>query len=898
MRLRNLAPILGVVLLAAFAGTGFARAEDSLTPNSQAPPTVLVLQSYHRGFRWSDSMEQGIRDTLEKTAPDVRVVTEYMDSKRYVDPEHLENLLRLLGHKYGVDHPALVIAVDDNAFNFMRIYGRQLFGDVPVVFCGVNDYPEGFAESRSNFTGVVETIEVRSTLEEALVLFPRARHVAVVVDRTPTGRSTIKKLSGLPADVTARVNFLILADLPMAELLRRVKSLPGDSIVLLLNFNRDSEGKVFDHLETVRLLRRAAKVPIFGVWDFVMNEGVVGGKITSGPNQGAAAADLALRILHGEKPRSLKVVEESPKVWMFDYNELTRFGLDQAKLPPGSLIINKPSSFYEVNKKIIWSLVAAVLFLAGTTTLLALNIVQRRRAQLELSETAEKLSALLDSLPIAPFSTKLERLGCFTYVSHTVTDITGFRPEDFLGDPDFWLKRIHPNDKNAVVEKLEDGAPEGGRLSYRFQCAGGEYRWFNDTRRPVSQYGGGSKRVVGFWQDITAEMNLRYEADRRLQQVIQADKLASLGELVAGVAHEIRNPNMFISTNAPLLRETWEMLQPLLKDAAADKIGGLDVDELTREMEEMLEDILIGSERIDRVVRELKNFASSSESSPPQAVQLNEVVEKALILVGAQVRRTFPLFTLELAPDLPLVEGQPTKLEQVAANLVVNATHALRPGVEASLGIFTRRLDGHNAVALQVEDNGRGIEPELRERIFEPFFTTRREEGGTGLGLSVSYRLVEDHGGAIFFVSRPGRGSRFTVALPLRAGERVALRPSLLWLDRDAKRLALVADMVKEPAAPGILRLSDPGLLVRTLEDNPQVAAVCVTMKAFGSDVPDLLRMLADVRPLATRAVYAGSAPRRDAEAASGPLADAVLTGPLTLELLQGVMRLGGGNGS
>jgi PAS domain S-box-containing protein len=842
-------------------------------------------------------MEQGIREALEKAAPDVRVVTEYMDSKRYVDPEHLENLLRLLGHKYGVDHPALVIAVDDNAFNFMRIYGQQLFGDVPVVFCGVNDYPEGFAERHPNFTGVVEAIEVRSTLEEALVLFPRVRHVAVVVDRTPTGRSTIKQLNGLSADITERVNFLILDNLPMAELLRRVGSLPADSIVLLLNFNRDSEGKVFSHLETVRLLRRTAKVPIFGVWDFVMSEGAVGGKLTSGPGQGAAAADLALRILHGEKPRTLKVVKESPKVWMFDYNELMRFDLDQAKLPPGSRIINKPSSFYEVNKKIIWSLLAAVLFLAGATTLLALNIVLRRRVQMELRDTAEKLAALLDSLPIVPFFTSLERLGRFTYVSHTVTGITGFRPEDFLGDPDFWLKRIHPNDKNAVVEKLEGGAPEGGRLSYRFQCARGEYRWFNDTRRPVSQHEGGGRRVAGFWQDITAEMELRYEADRRLQQVIQADKLASLGELVAGVAHEIRNPNMFISTNAPLLRETWEMLQPLLKDAAADKVHDLDVDELTRDMEEMLEDILIGSERIDRVVRELKDFASSSENSPPQAVQLNEVVEKALTLVGAQVRRTFSCFTLDLAPDLPLVEGQPTKLEQVAANLVVNATHALRPGVEASLGIFTKRLDRHDAVVLQVEDNGRGIEPELRERIFEPFFTTRREEGGTGLGLSVSYRLVEDHGGAIFFVSRPGRGSRFTVALPLSAGKRLALRPSLLWLDRDARRLELVADMSREPAAPGILQLSDPERLAETLEDNPQAAAVCVAIKAFGTDVPDLLQMLAEFRPLVTRSVYAGSTPHRAAEAASGPLADAVLTGPLTLELLQGVMHLGGRNG-
>ena len=856
------------------------------------PLTVLVLHSYHKGFRWTDSEEKGIRDTLEAELPDIRVITEYMDSKRHMEPEHLENLLRLFGTKYCSTPPDLVIATDDNAFTFLQLYGRQIFDNTPFVFCGVNRFQPEKLAGMCPVTGVVETIDLRDTLAIALAMHPDTRNVAVVVDRTPTGRSTAKYLEELLPDFRDRVEFQVLDNLTMAGLRQRLKNLPPKSLVLLLNFNRDSAGKMFSHVETIRLLRKATDLPIYSVWDFFVGEGIVGGMITDGRSQGAAAARLALRILGGENAADVPVVTESPKQWMFDYRELRRLGLSEDALPEGSVVMNRPKSFYEVNKKLIWSLVGALLFMSGVTAVMALNIIQRRRAQAELRDTAEKLSALLDSLPIVPFTAAIDPLGCFSYVSHNVIGITGFEPKDFLDDPEFWVHRIHPDDFGRVLERLEEGVPEGERLIYRFQTASGDYRWFSDTRRPVRYPEPGIPRAAGFWQDITTEVELKHEAERRLQQVIQADKLASLGELVAGVAHEILNPNVFISTNVPLLRETWEMLRPVVQRAETTGGNGLDVQELSNDMNEMLDDIMAGSERIDRVVRELREFASSTEHSQVQPVQLNEVVKKAFTLVGAQVRRTFASFELALDPELPLVEGDPTKLEQVVANLVVNATHAVRPGVKGALKISTRLLPQQRAVVLQVEDNGKGIAPELRERIFEPFFTTRREQGGTGLGLSVSYRLVRDHNGAIFLASRQGLGTVFTLALPCNPEQRLNMRPSLLWLDRDPVRLQHVEDIVRNQPEPHVLGLRDPGNMATILADNPQVVAVCLDLRSMARDARDLLEQLAGIRPLLTRAVYAGSEGRRNAEEKAGPLADAVVSGPMTVELLRHILRL------
>ncbi|SFJ86107.1 PAS domain S-box-containing protein [Desulfomicrobium apsheronum] len=834
----------------------------------------------------------------------VRIITEYMDSKRHVKSEHTENLLRLYASKYSLDHPDVVIATDDNAFNFLRIYGKQVFGHVPVVFCGVNFFQDDMLEGLDNFAGVVETIDVRRTLAAAVALHPSIRQIAVVVDRTPTGRSTAQALKEITSAFSNKIDFIMLDGLPMTSLLDKVRALPQQSVVLLLNFNRDADGRVFSHLETIKLLREATALPIYGVWDFFMGEGIVGGMITSGKGQGMAAASMAVRIINGQAPKDVGVNKQSPNRWMFDYAQLKRLGLSEEKLPLGSQILNRPPSFYEVNKKIIWSLVAAVLFLTGVSSIMALNIIQRRRVQAELRDTAEKLANLLESLPIAPFTTIPEPLGRFTYVSHNVISITGFQPEDFLDDKDFWSKRIHPDDSGVVLDRLgkelnlkteKKNGLDDERLTYRFQTARGDYRWFSDVRRVVSYPDSQVRRVAGFWQDITAEVELRQETERSLQQVIQADKLASLGELVAGVAHEIRNPNVFISTNVPLLRETWEILEPLLDRAQTAgwelDTGGMSVAELSQDMNDMLDDIMVGSERIDRVVRELRDFASSNERSQPQAVQLNDVVKKTLPLVGAQVRKTFKRFVLELDPNLPLIEGYPTKLEQVVANLVVNATHAVRPENQSNLLISTRRMESPQGVILQVHDDGHGIPPELREKIFEPFFTTRREKGGTGLGLSVSYRLVNDHNGVIFPVSRPGVGTCFAMVLPLHLDRCLRIRPAVLWMDRDEARLERLVLLGQDPPASECIGARSSEELSRALAENPNIVAVCLELESAGTEVGELLKSIADVNPLLIRAVYTDNPDECAAHDKAGSLADLVVSGPLNLDLLRRILR-------
>ena len=243
---------------------------------------------------------------------------------------------------------------------------------------------------------------------------------------------------------------------------------------------------------------------------------------------------------------------------------------------------------------------------------------------------------------------------------------------------------------------------------------------------------------------LAVDVRLLQEADRRLaEQLRQTEKLVALGQLVAGVAHEVNNPLTGISAFAELLLEE-----------------GLANEEQTESVR------LIRKEaaRAGRVIRDLLVFARKSGPSHGP-VDLNEVVEQALRLRLYGLRASGVEVELDLDHELPLIEGDGAKLQQVVLNLVVNAEHALLGAPERRLRLRTCHREG--SIVLEVADTGEGMEPEIARRIFEPFFTTKPEGTGTGLGLSVSYGIVQAHGGDVSVDSAPGVGTTFRVVLPL-----------------------------------------------------------------------------------------------------------------------------------
>ncbi|MBN1141938.1 MAG: diguanylate cyclase [Deltaproteobacteria bacterium] len=303
-------------------------------------PRVLILNSYHQGFGWSDRELSGLRDTLLKKYPKVEILIEYMDTKRRFRSTLFDELSRLYARKYQGDPFDLIFAADDNAFQFLKSYRRELFGTTPVVFCGLNFFRPELLQGMTAITGVAEFYDIRNTLKLMKKLQPGLKKAVVVTDLTPSGQLLLGQMKGIMAEFGGSIEFEILSGLPLPELERRLSRLSSDQAVFLLNCFRDPTGTYYQPETAMARLSRASSAPIYGFNEFYMGHGQLGGMIGEGYFQGRLAAELGLRILAGEDPAAMPVRVEWPSRLMVDYREMARFGLKLADLPPEALVLN------------------------------------------------------------------------------------------------------------------------------------------------------------------------------------------------------------------------------------------------------------------------------------------------------------------------------------------------------------------------------------------------------------------------------------------------------------------------------------------------------------------------------------------------------------------------------
>lgn len=277
-----------------------------------------------------------------------------------------------------------------------------------------------------------------------------------------------------------------------------------------------------------------------------------------------------------------------------------------------------------------------------------------------------------------------------------------------------------------------------------------------------------NNQVIGaleFSRVITKEKNME-------QQLLQADKLASLGQLVSGIAHEINNPNTFIKGNLIIIQEALSDMLPIIDRAFESdpslKIARLNYEIFRQSIPVLVDDMVQGANRIKGIVDGLRKFAKKDEGLLNEQVNVNNIIESCLRLVDNQIKRTSDV-NVEFDPDLPEVIGNSQKLQQVVVNVLINASQAIdKP--KGNIMVETYRQNAEEIV-VKISDNGKGMDEKTLKQIFDPFFTSKRHHGGTGLGLSIAYGIIKEHKGRIDVESKPGLGTTFYIHLPVSPKE-------------------------------------------------------------------------------------------------------------------------------
>jgi two-component system NtrC family sensor kinase len=363
------------------------------------------------------------------------------------------------------------------------------------------------------------------------------------------------------------------------------------------------------------------------------------------------------------------------------------------------------------------------------------DVTEQREMERRLHREQEFARRLMDSFP--DLVVALDTDGRYTFVSPQIIEILGYRPEELVGKR--MGGRTDPADRVAMLEMFDDLMYQRlseGQIEYRTQHKNGAWRVFRASARPLHDETGRITGVIASARDITEQQRLQ-------QQLIQSERLAAMGQMIAGVAHELNNPLTAILGVTELLR-----------DQSTDETACRQLDLAHRQ-----------ARRAAHIVQSLLVF---SRPSTPRSTLLHlpDLLQRTLQLHEHSLRANHVQVDLAARPDLPTVLGDSNQLTQVFLNLIVNAEQAIREVREHGtlrirLGVVGER------VLITFQDDGVGIRRELLPRIFDPFFTTKRPGRGTGLGLSICMAIVREHNGDISAQPLPDGGSVFTVSLPV-----------------------------------------------------------------------------------------------------------------------------------
>ena len=715
-----------------------------LANNIIHPKEILLLQSYHQGYKWSDDIRDAITKEF-KTYKNIELTTLYMDTKRIDDFDYLQTLASLYKKQFKQRSFDLVLAADNAAFDFALKYQEEIFHNVPMVFLGINDFKTRFQipeKSRNLVTGVVEEVDIQSTIELIKQMRPQMKHLFIINDRSETGLAIKSELDTVLPQVANGFRVEYVDDLDIETLKKRVKNLNQDSVILFLLLFKDSAGKYFTYKESLQEVYNVSNVPIFGVWDFYLGHGVVGGRMTSAFAQGEAAAKMALNILSGSLVEDVKIVDKSPNQYLFDYRELERFGL-QIPLQIGEHHIrNKPFSFYEEYRSLVWSIVLVFIFIITLLVVLMANVVKRRRSEKALKSQLIFITTLLDTMknPIFYKDTKGRYIGCnlaFTQLLKRPKDeIIGKTIHDLF--PDSWAK------EHAYKDEMLLKYPHSSSIDEATLHLPGEsmqhFVIHKSTFLNADHTLGG---IVSIMDNIT-------ERIQQKQFLIQQSKLAEMGEMIGAVAHQ---------WNEPLVE-----LSAIIQDVEM-AFYNEELDDETIKL--FVKDSMLQIQYMSKTLKDFRNFLKPSTQKRSFSVKtaIGEVTE----LLGRQIYYSNINLFVNFNPKEGEISayGYENEFKQVLLNIINNAKKKIISKFKGTenIGIITINVYANpKTTIVQIIDDAGSIEPSIIDHVFDPYFSTA--PGGTGLGLYMAKVMIEDKMNGRISVANGENSAIFSIEIP------------------------------------------------------------------------------------------------------------------------------------
>ena len=705
---------------------------------------VLLLHSYHKGYIWSDDISK----TIEKNfAPfkNIELTTVYMDTKRVADPTYLDSLAKLYKQQFEKRKFDLILVSDNNAFDFAIRYHEYLFADLPVLFCGINNFDKAFLHENymtKYMTGVVEQVDLEKNFDLISKLHPNLKNLIIISDKSKTSLAIKRDLRPVIEKYKNRFNIEYIDELGIEKLKEKVSKLnPKEDVILFGLVFKDTTGKYFTYKQSFKQIREVSPVPIYGLWDFYLNYGIVGGLLTSAVAQGDAVSKMALKVLNGTKIQDIPVLEKSPNLYIFDYNELNRFDIDVSAYLNDYIIINEPATVYREHTKFFILSIIIIMILSVIVVTLRANIQRRQKVELALSNRLEFDKVLLDTIPNPIYYKNIE--GKFLGCNLAFAQLVNSSRDEVIGKTAF---DFFPNEiasKNTAIDKELLETFSTSTSEFTFYTKSNEMKHIILNKAVYKNIDGTVGGIVCIMDDIT-------ERVQQKQFLIQQSKLAEMGDMVAAIAHQWNEPLVELSALVQDIQTSYLLNE--LKDM---------------EVKDFVNDSMVQIKYMSRTLSDFRNFLKPSTTKKLFSItkalnEINEIIGKQVFYSNINMSFNYINDNEEL-----LIYGYENEFKQVLLNLINNAKNKiieknLDSNKKGSININIQRCTNFNTI--EIIDDAGAIDEKIINSIFEPYFTTK--EDGTGIGLYMAKVIIEDKMRGTISVKNDSDNVIFTIKLP------------------------------------------------------------------------------------------------------------------------------------
>ena len=668
---------------------------------------IVILNSYHPTFTWTQKQTNSIIDTINKYTKNVDIYIEYLDAKRNkLTKEYEKSILNLLKQKYINENIDIIICTDDHAINFIKKYKTELFSkDINILFSGVNNL-NILKDVPKNITGVYERMTPVKNYYLAKKIDPNLDNIYLIGDNSVTFKVLekifVKELNNINA------NYKIISDKNIDKILPILKEAPKNSLAIAVmpaSF-KDKENRSIPMKEALKQISANFKYPIISPAD-VINVGynIIGGHCVDGNKQGKLVANMALNILNGRDINNIKPILTYTNNYIFDHQVLKRFNLniDKLKLDENIKIINKPQTFYNeysVEIKIFSIIVIAIILLLITSLYYSIKLKKiNKNIQLIIDSILEGVIVSKNCVCINCNNAAVQILG---YSSKD--EIIGKNLNDFMAE----------ESKNSLQKRLnlDISLPKEETMLTKDN---NQIQTLNMAKNIHTEQG---LLRVGTFVDLS-------DSKRKDKLLFEQSRLAAMGEMIGNIAHQWRQPLSVISTTTSSMQIQKEFIQLTDED-----------------FNEGTELILNSVEYLSKTIDDFRDYIKGEHKL--EEFYLNDIIENSLKIVGPTLKHN-NIKVIKKFNNNAKLNSYPNQLMQILINILNNAKDALEKNNKTdSKFIFIEVYKNSTNIMIKIKDNAGGVPNNIIDKIFDPYFTTKDKDTGTGLGLFMSNKLIND----------------------------------------------------------------------------------------------------------------------------------------------------------